>query len=154
MKAALGIFILAFSLISCNTMQRTHITQDSLALVGAGNLYGNGEENLEPNTTVIRQSSEWEQIKRKMDAINATTSSFKGLPVNFENEMVLAIISDIKTTGGYAIDVLGVEEKDEEIIINYTMHRPEGVASTVMTQPYYVAKLPKRDKPVRFVKQK
>ncbi len=137
---------------ACNTLQKQEITKDAMLKIGQGNLHGIGDQKLQPQQKIITSEKEWSDLKKKMNAVNPTTQNFKNLPVNFKNEMLLVLISDLKSSGGHSIMIEKIEETQKQIEIAYREKSPDGIATTVMTQPYFVAKIPKTNKEVRFIK--
>ncbi|TQD40521.1 protease complex subunit PrcB family protein [Haloflavibacter putidus] len=151
MKTSIS-FLLILVFTACSTLQQQEITKESLVKIGQGNLHGVGDEKLRAQQKMIDSAEEWQKMKRKLDAVNPTTKNFKNLPVNFQHEMVLVLISDLKSSGGHSIIIEKIEETQKQIEIVYREKSPDGIATTVMTQPFFVAKTPKTNKKVRFIK--
>ena len=55
-----------------------------------------------------------------------------------------------KGSGGHSIKINSISETTNELIVYYTEKHPTGMATSVMTQPFYMAKIHKTDKNVRF----
>jgi hypothetical protein len=74
--------------------------------------------------------------------------------INFEKEMVVAVLSGEKPSGGYVVKIESITEDDCQILVNYSEKTPKpGSAVTMaLTYPYDMALIPKTKKPVLFKK--
>jgi hypothetical protein len=75
-------------------------------------------------------------------------------PVDFKEEMVIAVFSGEKRTGGYGIEITRIEENLEkgqlEVFFLETHPFPNSIVIQALTQPYHIVKLKKVDIPVVF----
>lgn len=122
---------------------------ESPVLISSGNLYGSGEEGIEKQNLVITNDDDWNDLLKQMNSINKVSSSFSETEVDFSKYNVIAVFEDVKASGGYSIE-LDIHKTSEHTIINIINNTPEGLATSVMTQPYYIAKIPKTDMPIVF----
>jgi PrcB C-terminal len=74
--------------------------------------------------------------------------------INFEKEMVIALFLGEKNSGGYAITVEQVLNKNNKVSIFYKETSPKlgDMVTSVMTQPYSIIKIPKTIKEIVFEK--
>ena len=75
--------------------------------------------------------------------------------VDFQQEMVIAVLSGEKRTGGYGIEITRVEENLEksrlEVFFLETHPSPESMVTQALTQPYHIVKLNRVDIPAGFI---
>lgn len=134
---------------SCNS-GKTGANDHNLILISKGSLHGAGKEEIPAQRTVITSKVEWEKLKAKMNSINSVSDNFKNDTIDFSKEVVIAIFEPVKTTGGHSVSVSETLETNEEFRIRVKTTAPEGMATTVMTRPYYLAKMNKPSKPIIF----
>ncbi len=128
MKAIQLLFFMA--ILSCNSQEDLSVT-----LLAEGSHGGFNDAQ----TLVIKDKKGLQKIYNK---INMTRRP--GLPIpeiDFEKEMVIALFMGEKNSGGYSTKVESVKEKGKEfeVVIKETV--PEGVATTVICQPFYFCKV-------------
>lgn len=117
--------------------------------VGSGILTGNGEEGIgSPKEYVIQTEQDWEALRTKMNSVNQTQEE---VSINFEQKTVLAYFDQIRSTGGYAVEIIEVIEKTNSVEAMVKFTAPTGMATDIMTQPYHIVSIPKTTKPVKFV---
>jgi hypothetical protein len=118
-------------------------------LIAKGNLYGAGAEGIEKQNLVIANKNDWNALLTQLDTTNKVSQSFTETDIDFNKFTVIAIFESVKGSGGHkiAVDIL---ETSEQKIITVKHTSPKGNATSVMTQPYYIAKLPKSDLPIVF----
>lgn len=118
-------------------------------LIAKGNLYGSGSEGIEKQNLVITNENDWASLLNQLDGANKVSQNFSETKIDFSKYTIVAIFADVKGSGGHKIEV-GISETPEEKIIKVIQTSPTGNATSVMTQPYYIAKLPKSDLPIIF----
>jgi len=101
----------------------------------------------------IRNEKEWESLWARH---KSTFSPMPKIPsVDFDREMVVAVFSGEKRTGGYGIEIQEIEENREkgEIAVFYVEKEspPRSIVIQTLTQPYHIVRLKKIDLPVTFV---
>ena len=145
----LGIVILLFALNCKSTQQREKTTNDTMVLIGKGSLYGSGAEGIEKQNVVITTSEDWEKLLAKMNSVNNVSQSFSETKVDFSNYSLIAVFDEVETSGGYTLDIEIIEATDQiEVVV--TRIFPDGIATSVMTQPYCIVKIPSTDLPIVF----
>jgi hypothetical protein len=103
-----------------------------------------------PEKEVITTEKEWEQFWKQHTSI---TSPPPALPkVDFAKQVVIAVTSGEKTTGGYTIEVTKVETKKDAVMVYYkeTKPKPTNFTIQVLTQPYHFIRIDKQKLPVKF----
>ncbi len=74
--------------------------------------------------------------------------------VDFRQEMVVAVFSGEKKSGGYGIEITKIEEKQEEgeliVLFLETQPPPKAMVTQALTQPYHIVKTRRIDLPVKF----
>lgn len=141
-------FCFAIVMFSCNSAKNAQ--HMSPILIAEGNLYGSGSEGLSKANMVIHNQTEWKELIAKMNATNETVKKDQMNAVDFDNQMVIALIDQQRTKGGHSIKISGVENKKESVVVNIQKSQPEGMTTMVMTQPYYLATIPKTKKEIVF----
>ncbi|HET8810581.1 MAG TPA: protease complex subunit PrcB family protein [Flavobacteriaceae bacterium] len=134
---------------SCNN-GKTGSNDHNLMLISMGSLHGAGKEGIPAQRTVIASKAEWEALKAKMNSVNSVSADFKNDTIDFSEEVVIAIFEPVKTTGGHSVSVYETLETNEEFRIRVKTTAPEGMATSVVTQPYYLAKMKNPSKPIIF----
>ena len=114
---------------------------------------GNFSGIREPLQAAVRTQDQWNNLWKKHASIQSPPSPPPG--VNFTTEMVVALFAGEKTTGGYEVEITRAELKDSTLYIYYVEKNPTsgGMAIQAITQPFHLARLPRHDTPVIFVKQ-
>ncbi|WP_168155236.1 protease complex subunit PrcB family protein [Mangrovimonas xylaniphaga] len=117
--------------------------------IGEGSLYGNGDEGIPKQQIIINTEAEWHALKEQMDSVNTVSQQFTHKDVDFKTHQVIAVFENVKTTGGYHID-LNLETSKTQRTITVTTKAPEGMATTVMTQPFKIMAIPRMETPIIF----
>lgn len=122
-------------------------------LVGKGNL--NASEGISQQNTIIDNETIWTNLKNQIDlfyqpfGINYTEQYFEETTIDFDNFTVITVFDQIYGNGGHSIDITSIIEYETNIVI--TIENLEtGNASSVITQPYHIVKIPKISKPIVF----
>ncbi|MTI41402.1 protease complex subunit PrcB family protein [Fulvivirga lutimaris] len=153
MKKLLASFALLLVLSGCSTdgdpQLETFTTAIEPIIIGQGNLYGNGEENISKQNLLINNVDDWNQIISKMNTVNTETDNFSETDIDFSTHQIIAIFDDIKSTGGYSLE-LNLTQESQRIVAEITSQAFEGAAITVITQPYLIVSIPQSDLPVVF----
>jgi len=113
---------------------------------------GNFSGIREPLQVTVRTQDAWESLWKKHTSIQRPPSP---LPeVNFTTEMVVGIFAGEKTTGGYETEITRAELKDSTLYVYYVEKAPMAGGMTIqaLTQPFHLAKLPRYELPIVFVK--
>jgi hypothetical protein len=150
MNKFLGIFILLFALNCKSVENQAKMKNENVVLIGKGNLYGSGAEGIEQQNTVITSTEDWNNLLEKINSVNNVSQNFSETKIDFSKFTVIAVFEDVKSSGGYSLE-LDIQQYSETIKVNVIRKSPEGMATTVMAQPYYIVKVLKQDLPINFV---
>lgn len=147
-KSLLFILLLLIIVISCDkdTFEETPLTVENIY---KGVLYGNGQENISKQNTVIKNSLDWNELMDKINSVNNVTERFSETNIDFSSYTIIAVFDEIKMNGGHSIDITDVTENDKNIIVTVENLLTGGM-TTVITQPFHIVKIPKRNKPFIF----
>ncbi len=144
------IILIAIGLFSC----KANHNKDKMAiietvLIAKGNLHGSGSEGFTKQNMVIDNQSDWESLMSQINSVNNVSDHFTETKINFSEYNVIAVFDDVKGSGGHKIN-LDVIKTNKQVLVTVDFVGPSGMATTVMTQPYYIAKILKTDLPILF----
>jgi hypothetical protein len=119
-------------------------------LIAQGELHGNGKEEFSRGGVVIKTDSEWEAFKQKINTTNNVADTyFTGKEIDFSTDQIIAVFDEVKGSGGWSIDITGITELQDKILISVT-NLKKGGGYTVMTQPFQTVKIPVSEKEIEF----
>lgn len=148
----LFLLLLVSVFISCTNSDGNNQTPALTATeIHGGDLMGNGGEGISESRLLITNTADWNTLKNNMDSVNNVSQGFTETTIDFENYDVIAIFDEIKGYGGYTISIDEIAENDDNFIVSIVQTAPNGFATTVMTQPFHIYKIPKATKPVIFM---
>lgn len=84
-----------------------------------------------------------------MNSVNNVSEIFSETDINFSEYTIIAVFDEIKGNGGHGME-LNIISNSENIIAIVTDLVPEEFATTVMTQPFYIAKIQNSNLPIIF----
>ena len=84
-----------------------------------------------------------------MNAVNKVSDNFTETKIDFSKFTVIAVFDAVKTSGGHSIE-LDIKPNTENVVVEVSRKSPDGMATSVMTQPYHIVKIPKTDLPIVF----
>ena len=126
-----------------NTEYKTPITVQQ---IGKGDLVGN---NIPQQNMVITTSAQWNTLLNNLDASNNISGGFTETNIDFNQFMIIATFDQVFSNGGHSIDIITVDENPQSIVVDIEKLLT-GNATSVVTQPYHIVKIPKSTKPVLF----
>jgi len=98
--------------------------------------------------TIIKNSLE---LGRIFGTINSTRRPGFPIPeIDFSKNVVVGLFMGSKGSGGHSIAIDHVDYNEAETVVYYIEKHPSGMATSVMTQPFYLAKISKTANPIRF----
>lgn len=100
---------------------------------------------------IIRNDKALQEVYAKINMIRSPEILVP--KIDWKNEMVIALFMGQKNSGGYKISVKNIKSIDQnkdEITVKETA--PQGMATTVITQPFYFCKVKRTDKDIVFKK--
>ncbi|MGJ8548913.1 protease complex subunit PrcB family protein [Winogradskyella wichelsiae] len=144
------IILFAIGLFGCKTSQNsTKMKAIEPILIAKGNLHGSGSEGIKEQNIIIDNQSDWDNLIHQINTVNNVSDGFLETKIDFTDYTIIAIFTDVKNSGGHKIDV-DVITTDKEVLVTVNHVGPSGMATSVMTQPYYIAKISKSDLPIVF----
>jgi hypothetical protein len=74
--------------------------------------------------------------------------------VDFSTQMVLGVFMGSRSTGGFAVEILGASEAGGALIVQYreTIPQPGAITAQVISSPYHLVAVPKVTGAVTFEK--
>jgi hypothetical protein len=119
--------------------------------MAAGDLYGNGDEEIDAQNSAIYTAEAWANLLEKMNSINSVDDSFSVTDIDFETEMILILFDEIRGTNGFQIRVSKMMEFEDQVLVTVAKNEPTGeFSATVITQPFYIIKAAKTEKAIIF----
>ena len=106
----------------------------------------------DPTRVVVRTSREWLVVwARHAQPVGAVVPP----PVDFERDMVVGVFMGERDTGGYQIEITGVERTAEVLRVQYQVREPEPGAILIqaLTQPFHLVRLARDDAFVSFIRE-
>lgn len=144
----ISILVIAFLMISCEDDEKTKIVKPvEFTTLSQGDLKGNGEEGIVKSKLIVSDNTSFGVLLSKINAVNDEISPAPA--IDFNESVVLAVFDDIKSHGGYSIDITKVSEHEDRLVVEIERLN-EGGMLTVITQPYHIVKIPKSTKPIIF----
>jgi len=72
--------------------------------------------------------------------------------VDFSKEMVVAAFAGQKSTGGYQLNLTGLNRRGGQLSISFSLTQPgpDCIVTQALTQPYVIVKIAQSNKPVNF----
>ncbi|WP_111684835.1 protease complex subunit PrcB family protein [Winogradskyella tangerina] len=113
---------------------------ETVTIIASGELYGAGEEGIEQQNTIITNQKDWDSLVEKMSLVNPLPDDFSDAEIDFSKYQVIALFDDLKSTGGHSI-AAKITEEPNRFVVKIERNSPSGMATTVVTQPYFIAKI-------------
>lgn len=109
---------------------------------------GNNSIFSEPLQEVIRSQHRFTEVYLGVDDQLPEQVS----DIDFSEKQVIAIIDGMRPTGGYSVDIQGIERHDDNVRVRYLTERPgeDCLATTVVTYPYCLVVTDRTNLPVEF----
>ena len=151
MNRVLFVLSIVLIVVGCGTTNNLESNTVEFDVISKGILGGAGAEGIEKQNLVITDTNNWEELISKMDAVNETSKSFTETDIDFSQYTVIAVFDSVKNSGGYGLD-LEITSNSNNTVVKVIQIGPEpgGFVTTVITQPYYIVKIPKTSLPVVF----
>lgn len=150
MKNKALIILLSILILSCSSNnENSRVANIEPTLIGKGNLLGNGDEGIIEQNIVITDQDSWNSLIAQMNLINNVSDSFSETNIDFSEYKVIAVFDELKGSGGHSLE-LNIIFNSENIIVNIIKLFPEGNVTTIITQPYYILKIPTSELQIIF----
>jgi hypothetical protein len=116
-------------------------------------LIGKGEityfEGFTIPNRIITSVEEWNELKTVMRDRVYDLNTFDETDVDFSAYQVIALFDEIRPNGGWSIDITGIIEYSDKIIVSVS-NLKTGNQTRVLTQPYHIVKIPVSSKEIVF----
>ncbi|TVZ25129.1 protease stability complex PrcB-like protein [Gillisia sp. Hel_I_86] len=150
MKAFILILTTVISL-SCSDDNNSLNTNIKFTEIAEGFLGGQGSEGIPKQNIVIENETDWNNLKTKMNTNVNTTESFSETAIDFSKFNIIAIFEEVKNSGEFHLSIDEIIKKPNNVFVKIKLESPSGPnVIDIITQPYYIAKIPKSDLPVIF----
>jgi hypothetical protein len=139
------LFILSIGLLAACATSRA--PQDmTLQTLAKGNFSGIQT----PRQEVIRDQQSWEQFWAAHQAGRQPAESPP--PVNFKEQMVIAVTMGQQRTGGYSIEVISLELQNDNLraTVRKTLPDPDAMLIQALSAPFHFVAASRSDLPIRF----
>jgi len=144
----LVILALCCSAINCKSTDSLKMKGSQVQIVTNGGLYGNGKEGFEKGHQAIKSKVDYKAMINKMNRANKVAKPEEANTIDFENYILVAIFDKVRSTGGYSMEFEKMTMEGQNLILHIKMNKPERLATSIMTQPYLLLKLPKTNKEI------
>ena len=104
----------------------------------------------EPAQIVVTNSTQWAELWRKHSAKQIPA---KPAPeVNFDKESVLFVSLGQKRSGGYSVEITGLEQTagKAKVLVKTQAPKPGGMQLQAITSPFHIVAVPRLTGPVSF----
>jgi PrcB C-terminal len=97
-------------------------------------------------TIAIRDQAAWTELWRA----HAPDKAVPG--VDWSREMVVGVFLGTRPTAGFRVEIVGYREQDGRVVAGYRETRParDAITAQVLTSPYALAAIPRREGEVAF----
>jgi len=98
---------------------------------------------------VIKNKRDWQQLWN----IHNEGQNTRRPPVNFDDDIIIAIFTGQQPSGGYAVGISKMKKLDGNLYVTVTFKEPSpgDAVSLALTQPYIFVSTPKIDGKVSFI---
>jgi hypothetical protein len=140
------LFLLVFLFFACRTSEEIPTSPKAIDFepIGSGILYGAGEEGLMAGAYLVNSANELSQILTKMNAVNS--GDYLNLTPDasyFKEHSMLFLFDEVRGSGGHTFEIKKLTLHNDLLKIGVLSAKPEGMATTVMTQPFQIIEIPK-----------
>jgi PrcB C-terminal len=99
-------------------------------------------------TVVARTPEEWTAVWR------AHAHGKPAPAVDFSREMIVGVFLGTRPTAGYGVEIAGAREDAGGLVVQYREGSPprDAITAQVLTMPFHLVAVPKREGEVRFLK--
>ena len=146
MRILVSIFLL--TIMGCKSTP-TKIGEASFQTVSKGVLLGDGIEKISETNLSISNAKDW---KAFLDNIRVP-NSFSKIAIDFSKQQLLCVFDTLRNTTGYKIEIKNILIEKKGIKIIYTSAKPsvKEMVNMVITQPYHLVTINKREEEVTFM---
>lgn len=151
MKPLILILTTVISLMSCSDDNNSQNPNIEFTEIAEGFLAGDGAEGIPKQNIVIDNETDWNDLKAKMNMVNNETANFSETEIDFSKFNIIAIFEEVKNSGEFHLSIDEIIKKPNNVFVRIKLESPSGPnVIQIITQPYYIAKIPKSDLPMLF----
>lgn len=137
--------------VGCSAAASNSATGYSFVTLSKGSQSGVRERKL----VVIKNENDWKALWNSHASLLLPP---KEPPlVDFQTEMIVAVFSGEKPTGGYSIEITGIQKDSAKHVVQVFVRESKPPAGAIvvqaLSQPYHIVKLTRVELPVTFVFQ-
>ena len=102
----------------------------------------------QPRQVTVRSDAEWGALWKENGAKAALPA------VDFSREMVVGVFVGTRPTAGYGVEIVRAIGNSSTLVVEYVETAPsrDTITAQILTAPYHLAAIPKRDGTVVFKK--
>jgi len=143
-------------LYSCGTNNNKHEentpTKVDFEIIKTGVLHGAGEEGFFQEAVKVSNIEEFNQMQNKVNSVNKEVEDDIISGESFFNEQMLVFVFDkVRGTGGYNFNIKHAIVQNDTIEITAFSKKPEGPATSIVTQPFQILKMDKMNNEVKLM---
>jgi hypothetical protein len=143
-----SLYLLA-SITACSAANMGTIEQFSFVNIDKGFTSGLRERKF----LVIKSAEEWAELWNSH--VSGSTSPKALPPVDFRTEIVVAVFPGEKMTGGYAVEIVKIEQDRQKRVLTVrirdTKPAADAIVAQALTQPFHIVKLKRVELAATFV---
>lgn len=147
MKKVMVLSLMCLSLLSCCSQKKTNkVSNDTMA---SKSTTQNGRiEVLKEGGYGGRETAGNVVITSREELVNLYSElNWDNVPqVDFSKSNVVALFLGQQSSGGYSIGIEKLEINGNTAMVTVSKKSPEGIVTTALTQPYYIAAITKTEK--------
>ena len=148
-KVLFTVLLIATIFISCKKNNDEPETTSITPVEIAKNHFMNN--HVGPSNLVIYNQTEWNDFLTQIENSINVNYVFGQANIDFQNEMVIAVIDSVYPTGGWSVDITNITENPNDIEVLYT-NLETGDDTMIIIEPFHVVKIPRSNKPFVFTK--
>ncbi len=150
-----SVLLLTFFLFfSCTSSKEVSTQEIIINTFQKGELYGAGEEGFQQSVHKITSVEEWHSLVKKLSKINIFETDFDAHTFNFEENALYFCADKVRNSGGFSLSVSNGKLIENKVIVEIKIHTPLDAAVEVLTQPFILFSMERRDNvEIQFVQE-
>ena len=156
----LFLLLVSFIILSCNNNDEpTPIpfvpVTISPTLISKRNVGVSSSVGISEQKTIYNEPTNWNLLLNQIESYylplgdDYLAQHFLETDIDFTNYTVIVVFDQVYGNGGHSIDITNITEYENNIVVTVE-NLLTGNASSVITQPYHIVKIPKATKPIVF----
>lgn len=113
----------------------------------------NPDDKTGPKQYVVRSAEDLAKAANQKDADKVKEQLLKVLKVkdvDWKTQMLIVVTGGVQSSGGYSLDVTGLEVKDKVLTVKWKLNPPKGAATAAFTHPATVVLIERFEGEVKF----